>query len=201
MSQDYKINFTYKNPIDDILEQIRYSCDGKIDHELTLVAIRQKLAQNIRVIDSLLSEKKNIEEMGITDPHICVRLPIALGKKLQTNKTLIQENESNTQSDSDEDTDLEYEAREPPETNYQRLSYINNLSHINETFGIFSDSDESESSTSDEMIGSATCIHNMVNLFTQFISNDNNEYNDYSNNSDNCDYDSSSTDSSYSSEY
>lgn len=184
MSEETYINFTYKSVNEDFKNSIGYNPDSSINITYTLMTIRNLLLNNVKIIDRLLEYNKSIKEMVPINNSIKISFfSEEIKKILQEEGTInyipLHINENNEFRIFDNE--------EIPETNYDRLSMIHNLTRVDNlsdldtilnSDGIIYSTSESEV---DELIYDKENINNLVNKYQNLISD---EYSDKSDDTD-----------------
>ena len=120
---EFIINFTYKNPSSDFFASAGVYPSGKINPTYSLIAMRQKLQQNIEIINELIehrTEIKSIHDAGNCNLSISLNAESTVGEKLLDKKIIRNSFENTT-----------IEVPDPVETNQDRQRILSNLINTN----------------------------------------------------------------------
>jgi hypothetical protein len=146
MNHQYIINFTYKNPSLDFFSQTGTYPNGEIINEYTLRQMKNKLQENIDLIDKLIMHSSKIESIYSIDDELAVNLNCDASFLLDE-KVLrpVVEQKSIEMIDQEE-------------SNYERKKKVLNL--INDTELVIFRNDEAYYDSNDE---EEVVIHDPVN--------------------------------------
>lgn len=70
MDDTYHVNFTYQSPTDDIKDSICYNSNGDINIKCSLIVMRNKLMENIEILDLLIKKCNNITCLDVLDGEL-----------------------------------------------------------------------------------------------------------------------------------
>jgi len=136
------LNLTYKNPVDDFQDSLSYYENGTINIKYTLVALRDKLGENIQRLDRLIEMADDVSCIMSDEDSIIICIDDE-EKKDQLQKEKIIRAMDPPIEESESDSDPEYE------THTERLRKANNLlssgwNRYTDRYGSDSDSESSE---------------------------------------------------------
>ena len=180
MNQSYRINFTYKSPFEDIMRTGGFNPDGSMNVRYSLLMLRNLLNKNIDILDKLLLNTDHISEIVPIDQQLIeIKFSLDSVKKELADNHVISvisvtnlnhddlDNDDEEQTISSEPSDIENESElfdgTESETNYHRLTMINNLTNQNHHMDIFPNSDSHSESDIDSDLGSDDLINDFEN--------------------------------------
>lgn len=158
--QQYLINFTYKSPDEDFLCHSGFNSNGSINIKYTLTAMRDKLLQNVEIIEKLLEKHDQISDLTSIGYGL-IRIEIKDQNHIESLRDggLIKNFTDIQNENQDDSLDI---FQEDIETNQERLSMITNFV-INQDNKFDDPYDSDESSSSD--ILDDTVRHKMTREF------------------------------------
>lgn len=151
------INLTYSSPNHDIEDCMGLNPDGGVNVKYTLTSMRDKLAENVAVLNKLLEQTDDIAGLFSADRGavaICISSPEAMDNMFKNDlirdtKIVMSEEESNDES-----------SEEDHETHTDRLRMMKNL--------IFSSDALQDDDSSDSSDGEYIDIHGMNDLLDRY---------------------------------
>lgn len=151
------INLTYSSPNHDIEDCMGLNPDGDVNVKYTLTSMRDKLAENVDVLNKLLEQTDNIAGLFSADRGavaVCISSPEAMDSMFKNNlirdtKIVTSDDESNEES-----------SKEDHETHTDRLRMMKNL--------IFSSDAPQDDDSSDSSDSEYIDIHGMNELLDRY---------------------------------
>ena len=161
MANQYRINLSYESPKQDLQEHLGLNTDGTINVKYTLLSWRNMLLSNINILNSLIENSDSIESI----------IPLSTNEILiECTVTDVATDLLNKQSLVSADIQPEQYIFDDDETNQHRLNLINNLTNYNESDGIFSTSNDSDSeSEGDELIDDKKNRDNLISKYSKLV--------------------------------
>lgn len=159
MAEQYFVNFDYESPNQDFENCLAYYVDGTINFKVTLLTLKNRLINNIAIIDNLLEECNSIEDFNHYNSD---KIEIKLRSDESKQKLL----ESGAIS-SDQQENQYYDEEE---TNIHRYNSINRL--INRT-DIGSDFEDSDTESNDyEILDDKKNLDSLISKYCDYVSDD-----------------------------
>jgi len=165
MSEPVYINFTYSSPHDDFDACVGLNSDGSTNINYTLMALKNKLSENILLIDRLLEQSNLIAGM-YTAGYDLVAIYTNSQNDSQTllDTGLVRETVTINSDDAyDEDEEL---TDQDEETHTDRLRMINNIVNVgNDKI----DDDSDESSENSELMNDYESVGSILSKYQKII--------------------------------
>jgi hypothetical protein len=158
------INFTYSSPNEDIELCTGLNPDGNVNVKYTLTSMRDKLLENVQILNQLLEKSNHITglfAMGYNSVAVCVSSREEMDDMIVNN--LIRDAKLDSEEESEED-DISDESDH--ETHSDRLRMMKNLIFSSESKHM-SDSDE-ESTDNDDFID-AINMNELIHKYDDLI--------------------------------
>lgn len=169
MAEPIYINFTYQSPHEDVENCLGFNPDGSTNVKYVLNSLREKLMENVELIDTLLEKSEFINNLNVFGYNLVgVEIPSPIERQSLLDKQILKiyshENEEEDHINIDNFSDSE------EETNNDRLNILNNLSNQNDSNMIFENHSDLDTDTEDnDIISDDKNTSEILDRYSNFI--------------------------------